>query len=268
MGEGPKRFFAPSRGVPEEYKASCRMIEPIHRSNEAPVRVPFPKASHLEFTSFVRDRDRRHFGESAMPSVTSRKDQELNWTTKKTVLCENNNQPCHGLKSEEYSLESIFDRKQRVSDTNLGKKRNYIPASSLGDKPYTGPERSPGFYKEGGLIAGSSIIQRTKTSCVPKAATSSNVSSRSLKSLTAHEKRELENINADITSIGTLTVSFMIAFCLVLRHLPHIHLSFFRAHITSEASSSPLGRRRQACGCVDRKMRRTRVYHAAILIKS
>jgi hypothetical protein len=143
-----------------------------------------------------------------LPSVIAPKDRELNWTTKKTVLFGDENQPRHRYKSEEYQIESKIQCKQRVHDTNMGKKRNYIPVSSLGDKSYKGPDQSPGFFKEGGLIAGSSIIQRTKTSSVPKKTTSD--SNRSLKSLTAHEKRELDIMNNDMASIETLTVSVFV----------------------------------------------------------
>jgi hypothetical protein len=92
----------------------------------------------------------------------------------------------------------------------MGKKRNYIPVATLGDKSYNAPERAPGFFKEGGLIVGSSIVQRTKTSSIPKNTTGSGSSSRSLKSLSAHEKRELETMNHDMSSIETLTVTIII----------------------------------------------------------
>jgi hypothetical protein len=209
IGEGPKKYFSPAYGVPDVYKSSCRMVEPVHRSNEAPTRVPHPKANAVEFTTFTRDRDRRHLTESGLPSVMHPKDRDLNWTTKKTVLFGEDNEPCHRHKSSEYLIESKFDRKQRIHDSNMGKKRNYISVASLGDKSYKGPEHSPGFFKEGGLIAGSSIIQRTTTSSVPKTATttsSSHAPPRSLRSLTAHEKRELETTNNDMAAIGTLTV--------------------------------------------------------------
>lgn len=44
--------------------------------------------------------------------------------------------------------------KKRI-DT-LYDQRNGYPLKSLGDKIYKNPEYMPGFYKEGGLIVGSS----------------------------------------------------------------------------------------------------------------
>lgn len=186
------------------HKSSCRLVEPVHRSNEQSVRRPHPQERDVQFTSFHRDRDRRHLTEGCLPCVINPNDRELNWSTKKTVLFGENNQPRHAYKSDEYAIESRINRKQRVSDDNMGKKRNYIPVSSLGDKPYNYPDRAPGFYKDGGLVVGSSIVQRTKTSSIPKKTTPS--STGSLKSLSALEKRELELLNQDLSSIETLTV--------------------------------------------------------------
>lgn len=39
--------------------------------------------------------------------------------------------------------------------TNLYDQRNGLPMASLGDKIYKHPDYTPGFFKEGGLIAGS-----------------------------------------------------------------------------------------------------------------
>lgn len=207
IGEGPKRYFAPSYGATDVYRSSCRLVEPVQRSNEAPVRVPYPKAHEVKCTTFTRDRDRRHLTESGLPSIISPKDRELNWTTKKTVLCGDDNQPRHSYKSNEYQIESKINRKQRVHDTDMGKKRNYISVASMGDKAYKGPEHSAGFFKDGGLIPGSSIIQRTKISSIPQNTTPADTN-RSLKSLSAHEKRELDIMNNDRASIETLTNSF------------------------------------------------------------
>mmetsp|Transcript_1534 Transcript_1534/g.2700 ORF Transcript_1534/g.2700 Transcript_1534/m.2700 type:complete len:268 (+) Transcript_1534:150-953(+) len=206
IGEGPKRYFAPSYGVPDVYKSTCRQVEPVCRSNAPTFHRPHPQERDVQFTSFSRDRDRRHLTDRDLPCVMNPKDRELNWTTKKTVLFGDQNQPRHSFKSEEYAIETKFNRKQRVSDSDMGKKRNYISVASLGDKSYKFADREPGFYKEGGLVVGSSIVQRTKTSSVPNKACVG--STGSLKSLTAHEKRELETINNDMSSIETLTNSY------------------------------------------------------------
>ena len=54
---------------------------------------------------------------------------------------------------DEYKQEQVMGMKKRVE--NLYDVRNGLPLKSLGDKIYKAPEYMPGFYKEGGLIVGS-----------------------------------------------------------------------------------------------------------------
>lgn len=53
----------------------------------------------------------------------------------------------------EYSQEGKMGMKKRVH--TIYDQRNGMPLSSLGDKIYKAPEYVPGFFKEGGLIVGS-----------------------------------------------------------------------------------------------------------------
>ena len=53
----------------------------------------------------------------------------------------------------EYGIESIMNRKKRI--LSLGKNRNFMKLCKPGDKNYNCVENSPDFYKEGGLIPGS-----------------------------------------------------------------------------------------------------------------
>ena len=59
----------------------------------------------------------------------------------------------HQVTIDEHFLE--IDMGQKVRVDGFDKKRNKLPFSSLGDKPYKFTEDSAGFYKEGGLIPGS-----------------------------------------------------------------------------------------------------------------
>ncbi len=60
----------------------------------------------------------------------------------------------HGLTKTEHTLEKDMGIKQNVE--GFDEKRNQIPYRALGDKPYKYTEDSSGFYREGGLIPGSS----------------------------------------------------------------------------------------------------------------
>ncbi|CAD8114859.1 unnamed protein product [Paramecium sonneborni] len=64
--------------------------------------------------------------------------------------------PIHCEKRHE--VEEMMGKKQRLE--YLYQMRNGLPVASLGDKIYKNPEYAPDFFKEGGLITGSSNIQR------------------------------------------------------------------------------------------------------------
>lgn len=60
----------------------------------------------------------------------------------------------HNRKSvNEYKQESCMGSKKRVE--TVYDARNGLPLKSLGDKIYKMPDYQPGFYKEGGLVVGS-----------------------------------------------------------------------------------------------------------------
>jgi hypothetical protein len=95
----------------------------------------------IEFTE-ARDRpERRHVEPNPSGSL---EDLEIG---KKTFIS-------HNRKSvNEYHQEEVMGSKIRVQ--NLYDQRNGLPLKSLGDKIYKVPDYMPGFYKEGGLIVGS-----------------------------------------------------------------------------------------------------------------
>ena len=53
---------------------------------------------------------------------------------------------------------------QKMRITNLHDQRNGLPMTSLGDKNYKNPDYTPDFFKDGGLIAGSTNQLRMKSS--------------------------------------------------------------------------------------------------------
>ncbi len=62
---------------------------------------------------------------------------------------ENANKPTN----KEFSQEQIMTQKQRIK--TIYEQRNGLPMASLGDKIYKNPDYSTDFFKDGGLIAGS-----------------------------------------------------------------------------------------------------------------
>lgn len=53
----------------------------------------------------------------------------------------------------EWNTEKQMTQKKRIN--NMYDQRNGLPLTSLGDKNYKHPEYQPGFFKDGGLVAGS-----------------------------------------------------------------------------------------------------------------
>lgn len=57
------------------------------------------------------------------------------------------------MTSAEWNTEKQMTQKHRIK--TMYDQRNGLPLTSLGDKNYKHPEYLPNFFKEGGLIAGS-----------------------------------------------------------------------------------------------------------------
>ena len=53
----------------------------------------------------------------------------------------------------EYNQEKVMGTKKRIN--TFYEMRNGLPVSSLGDKIYKAPDYQPGFFRDGGLVAGS-----------------------------------------------------------------------------------------------------------------
>jgi hypothetical protein len=68
-------------------------------------------------------------------------------------------QQTHKATTDEYDFHKTqMGRKIRINDHET--QRNGLEVRALGDKSYKKPEHSTGFYKEGGLISGSTISSR------------------------------------------------------------------------------------------------------------
>lgn len=63
---------------------------------------------------------------------------------------------------KEYKQETVMTQKKRTKC--LYDQRNGLPLQSLGDKNYKHPDYEPGFFKEGGLITGSTNTLKMKSS--------------------------------------------------------------------------------------------------------
>jgi hypothetical protein len=179
----------------------------------------------LKFTASDRYRDRRHLQESDLPCVINPKDRELNWTRKKIVF-DDDQRPVSCFQSSEHQIETVINRKQRVP--TIDNQRNFVGLASQGDKAYKFAETSPGFFKDGALIAGSSIKPRKVKTNVPQNADDKELK-KSLKSLTATEKRLINIAESDKQQVEMLTVKFLI----YIDTVPHTFLYLFSLSFSS-----------------------------------
>ena len=65
------------------------------------------------------------------------------------------------ITTSEYKIDDIIKKKRQI--LSVRELRNTIPVNSLGDKIYRYPTYAAEFFKEGGLISGSSNIYRKRT---------------------------------------------------------------------------------------------------------
>jgi hypothetical protein len=67
----------------------------------------------------------------------------------------------------EYYVDEVINRKKLV--TSLDARRNFMPIIAPGDKLYRNVDYSPDFFKEGGLVVGSTNSARYNKTCGKKA---------------------------------------------------------------------------------------------------
>lgn len=87
---------------------------------------------------------KRHYKDSFLPSV-----ENTNYGGLKTFHEESSSKI-----KKEFPIEKLIGGKQRIYD--LQKQRNGYRCKTPGEKPYSNPEYSVNFYKEGELVPGSS----------------------------------------------------------------------------------------------------------------
>jgi len=109
--------------------------------------------------------------------------------------------PSRDGQSKEANLERVMGRKLIIEE--MEEKRNQYGVKSLGDKSYKFPEYSDKFFKEGGLIAGSSIQARKVQTLIVKA--SDQVQNRA-KGTTWKEKCRKDELDDEESAVKSLSV--------------------------------------------------------------
>jgi hypothetical protein len=123
----------------KQLKPSRKYIDPtIFRKND--------KSSNIKSVSISSLKPKDNFNSSSivLPKISIKKSNKIERDKN------NNLNYC----SSDLNLESMMNKKKRI--LTLDAQRNYFRKISPGDKNYRYSECSPDFYKEGGLIVGSS----------------------------------------------------------------------------------------------------------------
>ena len=103
-----------------------------------------PKFTRSSSINIKRERPKDNFtsGSIVLPAISLKNNGTLNYS--KNISFSS---------SSEINIESIMNKKKRIY--SLDQQRNYYKINNPGDKNYRYVEHSPDFYKEGGLIVGS-----------------------------------------------------------------------------------------------------------------
>jgi hypothetical protein len=138
--------------------SECQTISswrPCFKKTEAFVIPPKPsgiKRMDPEFSEVKPRAEKKHIIQSFPDEVSEYR------IHMKTVLSETGKR-IQDLPTDEYNFhQTQIGRKVRVE--GLEQMRNGLDVKSLGDKSYKKPEHSSGFYREGGLITGSTVASR------------------------------------------------------------------------------------------------------------
>lgn len=136
---GRKHFFIPPADE-KVYKPFLRTFQNVNKKDDRQEgKRKYPNINNEENKTYI---ERRHFevrnGEEKYPTPSYIKTFDV----------------ANKQSNKEYSLEKIIVSKRRIQ--SVKQQRNFIDFSNPGDKSYKNPECTEGFFKEGGLIPGSS----------------------------------------------------------------------------------------------------------------
>lgn len=165
--------------------------------------LPIPTPQLVRF-----DHERRHNAEAA--ARRSDNTDPLGFERMRVVLNEYG-VPMRDVKgAREYDMEGYMNRKTRVKDM-----RNGIPAATPGDKGFYDADREPGFYKKGGVIAGSTIQLRNSAKPSLKKSSEADIIAERMKrssklmTETYEQKSKRLDLEYDLSQVRCLDNSFM-----------------------------------------------------------
>jgi len=143
-----RKHFEPAFGLPVKPKFCLKVYPDKHNRGTTQEDT----ASSVKKISYIPPQKR--YGHRERQHLHSRESRHHDYNKTSTRTFSEANHASH----REHFLEKEMGQKSAVGD--LYDMRNGLAVTSLGDKAYKNPEYSGTFYKDGGLIAGSSIQER------------------------------------------------------------------------------------------------------------
>mmetsp|Transcript_12238 Transcript_12238/g.12320 ORF Transcript_12238/g.12320 Transcript_12238/m.12320 type:complete len:289 (-) Transcript_12238:83-949(-) len=221
IGEKGRSHYQVPYGKEDEFKPNLKQVSYLDHSGDQILRGVRSYPQKVENNPILapeapQTRPLMRLVPEARGHVSGDNEMPAGWVYRNKVI-RSDGIPAAANRSEEYNIEPTMSRKTRV-DGLLGKRGN-IPLARLGDKAYTSPEQSSGFYKENGLIPGSSITFRSSKgkgshiiSRENPAAVAAGVSETLFPPSLAgpahyNEKKKKQDMNYDMEQVKALTES-------------------------------------------------------------
>jgi hypothetical protein len=194
LGESGKVHFEPTYGLYQDDRLGKKQPPHLEYSGDILLRgKKYLTRTYVEDDSFIPGMKQFHGTKCMLPSETSMKVSH-HWTGKTRA---------YPNETGMYDLEGYMNRKQRIPDINT--QRNGIPIASGGDKYYKEANYQPGFYKEGGLIPGSSMtLKKTGKPTLRKRDDTRNMSISRKSTMTFKEKQMKAELDNELNLIATL----------------------------------------------------------------
>lgn len=202
---GKKRFETHYSSFDEKPAGKKTIPHPDRDNHKDSGKKLIPVMLHCQTEVSLQTRKKNK--ESSMRRSESGMLPSLDWT-KKRVITNENGIPAALKESDLVSLEETMNRKQRI--TSIMQKRNLLPIATQGDNPYKAAEQHPDYYKEGGLIPGSTNILHKSGKPSFRKSESDTLSSNTKLVATFGKMNSRLDREYDVSQVLSLTVSILL----------------------------------------------------------
>lgn len=207
--KGKKRFDTLYSNVDEKPAGKKMVPHSEHDNHKDSGKKLIPVMLHCQTELSLQTR--KKLKEASMRRSESGMLPSLDWT-KKRVITDEHGIPSALKQSDLVSLEASMNRKQRV-DTIM-QKRNLLPIATHGDNPYHRADQHPDYYKEGGLISGSTnILHKSGKPSFRKSESGTSLMPNTKLEATYGKMKSRLDKEYDVSQVLSLTVSIFYSFC-------------------------------------------------------